>query len=318
MKEKLRVADPQPCWCGCDTWSVEFRVSKFGLLRCPRCGTFRIDPRPLKESAASSDFYSHYYEEAQHGEVKGAGSTGLRTSRFWKTVRQFQPLLRPGMDALDVGCGNGTLCNELKLHGWRHVIGIDVSRSRIALARQRYPGIQFFDTPVEETGLRDQTQDLIVMDNVIEHLPEPLDFVRALRSLVRPHGTLVITTPNMESGQFRLLGRRWTPELAPHAHIHLFTLAGLRRLLEVADFQVVAQGSFHTTIPTIRDLWRSLSKGPKEVLFWMTMQAAALFARLTGSGEQIFIVARPSAGGDGSPASAGAVSTPGAIHVQQR
>src|SRR6185295_6967154 len=103
------------------------------------------------------------------------------------------------------------------------VAGIEVSKTRVARARRVYPELMFFDQALPATAIKKRSVDLIVMEAVIEHLPRPLETLQELREFLTPAGRIVLTTPNMDSGEFRFLGKRWTPMLAPHAHIFLFS-----------------------------------------------------------------------------------------------
>jgi 2-polyprenyl-3-methyl-5-hydroxy-6-metoxy-1,4-benzoquinol methylase len=214
MKDDCVSVANMPCWCGSATHQECWRTARFGLLRCPSCSCYRIDPPPLADEGAGEAFYTKYYEQPRK---PARAPTKNRASRFWDVAAADPCLLEPGASALDLGCGEGQLCDELLRCGWRAVVGVDVSRTRIQRARQRYPTVQFYDVPLRHTDVAPETFDLVVMDNVLEHLPDPLECLRELRTYLTPRGRLVLITPNMESGNYRLLRRRWTPELAPHA-----------------------------------------------------------------------------------------------------
>jgi hypothetical protein len=97
----------------------------------------------------------------------------------------------------------------------------------------------------------------------------------------------------MESGNFHLLGRRWTPELAPHAHVFLFTQASLRLLLEMSGFETIVTGTFHLPGVKQSDFCRRLVGGELKWALWRAMQeAGAWYSRLIGSGPMLYAVAR--------------------------
>jgi len=62
--------------------------------------------------------------------------------------------------------------------------------------------------------------DVIVLWQVIEHLPDPWQVLTAAAERLAPNGVLVLDTPNPEAFQFRVLGRRWTHVDAPR-HVTL-------------------------------------------------------------------------------------------------
>ena len=279
------------CWCGRDDWRVCFRTSRFALLRCG-CEAYRIDPPPLTSDCESQAFYTAYYQDPI--EPAAAPVAGYRTYRFWQVARQVPAVGRVGERAADIGCGEGHLCADLRDAGWPVVTGIDVAYSRIQRARQLYPHIEFHDRPLRAAGLPEKSFDLMVMDNVIEHLLEPHVMVRDLHGYLKSDGRLVVITPNMESGYFRVLGRFWTPELAPHVHIYLFTGAVLCRLLARAGFAVEAAGSFHVRPHSWRGVFVDLRSGAWRRALWHAMQQAGdAYGRLIGAGPMLYAVARP-------------------------
>jgi SAM-dependent methyltransferase len=266
----------------------------------------------LTNERACEQFYDAYYRTGEH--------VGAEQSRLWRVAEQEPSLLRVGRTAVDIGCGDGHLCADLANRGWQTVVGIDVSRSRVVRARQRYPHLRLLDTPIATAQLAPASVDLLVLDNVIEHLPDPLSTVRELGSYIAPGGQFVIITPSMDSGHFRLLGRRWTPELAPHAHIYLFTPASLERLLFEAGLRSVSTGSFHQGGMRVTALAGRLARGDVKGTAWRIMQdAGGIYGRLIGAGPMLYSVATPLRSGapavSTADASAGSGSDPSAARI---
>jgi 2-polyprenyl-3-methyl-5-hydroxy-6-metoxy-1,4-benzoquinol methylase len=279
------------CWCLEGTWNVCFRRKTFGLLRCSGCGCYRIDPPAVAAPSGLGNFYTTYY----NGRSQAVTAVPVvRASRFWKVAGRVPALDEPGACALDIGCGEGSLCAELKAAGWHSVAGIDISRSRIARARELRPDIDFYDVPLERTGIAPGTIDLAIMDNVIEHVPDPQAQIERIRPFLHAGSRLVLITPNMESGHFRLLGSRWTPELAPHVHIFLFTKESLTEMARRAGFSIEACGAFHLDPYPVRELAGRVFKGDIKGAIWKAYQeTGSLYARCIGAGPMLFVVARP-------------------------
>lgn len=288
---------PLACWCDAERYVVQFRTSRFGLLRCAECGGFQINPPAIRTDQESRDFYTSYYaprDSQPPGDTShGPAAHQSRKSRFWRVAAQHPALAVAGGTVVDVGCGDGVLCGELLQVGWTRVLGIDVAQHRIEHARRMHPSASFHCGSIEECELGPRSVDLAIMDNVIEHLPAPRAFLESLHSFVKPDGRVVLITPNMESGNYRLLGRRWTPELAPHAHIFLFTRASLARLLERAGFAVDMSGTFAPPSPYAGESVRAAASGHLKVGIWSAVQAAGdLYARAIGQGGMVFASGR--------------------------
>ena len=286
-----------PCWCETPQWSRCWQTQSFGLIQCRSCGTYRIDPPPIATGDEAASFYTDYYRIAKNGgyPTAGSGSNGAsrqRGSRFWRVVAKLPELEAIKERAADIGCGEGQLCGELQSAGWPSVIGVDVSSARIARAKLRHPNIAFHDQPLERIGIAEGSLDLIVMDNVIEHLPEPAIMVSSLGRYLKPAGKLVVITPNMISGSYRLLGRRWTPELAPHAHVFLFAPASLAQLIRKTGLEVEAVGSFHLPFYPPRAYLARLFSGDVKGAVWRAGQeAGGFYGRLIGNGDMLYAVA---------------------------
>jgi SAM-dependent methyltransferase len=279
------------CWCGAHLEATAINAASFRVLHCAACGTFAIDPPPLTSDEESGDFYTSYYaSRASVGaavEMPGPG----RWSRYWRVVAQAPAVGAPDGLAIDFGSGDGRLCHELSEAGWQSVVGFDVSRARVARARRLYPTLRFFDRPIDESGLPVNKAGLCVMDNVIEHLTDPTRVLRQLKHYLGTHGRIVVITPNMESGHFRMLGRRWTPELAPHAHVFLFTTQSLTTALERSGFVVEQVGTFHDDPYPLKDWGRRLISGDIKGALWRAHQEmGALYGRLIGAGPMLFAI----------------------------
>jgi SAM-dependent methyltransferase len=134
----------------------------------------------------------------------------------------------PGRRVLDVGCRYGALTRAY-LEG-NHVVGIDVDQ--LALNDAARLGIETQWADAEE-GLpfEDESFDVVVAGELLEHVREPGALVGEARRVLRPGGTLVGSVPNgfRLKNRLRFLAGRW-PETDP-THLHLFSPDDLRALL---------------------------------------------------------------------------------------
>jgi SAM-dependent methyltransferase len=104
--------------------------------------------------------------------------------------------LAPGRSVLDAGCGEGYGASMLAEKAAR-VLAADRNEAiAIASSRYRHPRLAFRAIDLMELGSLGERFDLVLSFQVIEHLPDPAGFLRALRACTAPGGTLVVTTPN--------------------------------------------------------------------------------------------------------------------------
>ena len=104
-----------------------------------------------------------------------------------------------GRRVLDVGCGTGYGAHLLAQHA-EHVVAIDNSPDAIAYCRRNFsaPNLEFFvceasDVPGEAAF------DVAVSFQVIEHVPDPAEFLKRMRGATAPGGTILVTTPNVRT-----------------------------------------------------------------------------------------------------------------------
>jgi len=146
----------------------------------------------------------------------------------------FREWVGTGGRVLDVGCRYGAL-TRVYLEG-NEVVGVDVDRE--ALESAAALGIEpVWADAGEPLPLDDESFDVVVVGELLEHLPRPADLVGEARRVLRPGGRLVGSVPNafrLKARVHFLLGR--PPESDP-THLHLFSPAAVRRLL--ADFDQV-------------------------------------------------------------------------------
>ncbi len=288
--KKLNKPSGYSCWCGTDNYAIVFTVGTYSLYHCPNCGTFRNNPPPISDDSAAAAFYSEYYQD---GHAKPQMRETVRKSRFWKVFNRVpKSLWEQRRKVIDVGCGSGDLIAELGEMGWSDPIGCDISKSRISNAKKTYPEYTFFDCGISELIPENLNRDLVILDNVVEHIPDPKGFLAELGELLVKDGALVVITPNMRSGNFRLLGKQWTPELCPHTHIFLFTENSLAKLAEDAGYKVQYRGNFFVGHDWRKAYGSRLKSGDLKGLIWRMMQdLGSLYGRLISNGEMIYIVA---------------------------
>jgi 2-polyprenyl-3-methyl-5-hydroxy-6-metoxy-1,4-benzoquinol methylase len=150
---------------------------------------------------------------------------------------------------LDVGCGSGIFLKRMRDLGW-DVQGIDPDRHAVEQARERF-GLEVQAARFEEHRFPADFFDAVVASHVIEHVHDPVSFLRECRRILKPGGKLVILTPNYFGLQRRWLGRTWRGFDCPR-HLFLFSRRSLRRSCEMAGLQVV---TLRTTARGAKDFW---------------------------------------------------------------
>jgi ubiquinone/menaquinone biosynthesis C-methylase UbiE len=171
-----------------------------------------------------------YYEELWRGLPDE-----LEPPEFQLRRRFLVSQVRAGDRVLDLGCGDGVFTAELAGMGARPV-GADVADAALERARDRHPDLAFELVPLDGTlPFADNSFDVVWASEVIEHVGDTARWLSEVRRVLAPRGALLITTPS--HGRLRiLLGgmERFSPPLGDH--LHLYTSASLRQVLEEFGF----------------------------------------------------------------------------------
>lgn len=156
--------------------------------------------------------------------------------RFWDPRGEFRPLhlLNPirlgfvaehaslaGARALDVGCGGGLLSESLSRKGAR-VTGVDLAPGMIEVARL-HAAEEGLDIDYRVAAAEDlaadlsESADVITCMEMLEHVPHPQRMLATLASLVRPGGSVFVSTlnRNLKSFLLAIVGAEYVLKLLP-------------------------------------------------------------------------------------------------------
>jgi 2-polyprenyl-3-methyl-5-hydroxy-6-metoxy-1,4-benzoquinol methylase len=159
------------------------------VYRCSDCGLCFL-PRSVRGNA---DRDNHWYQELAQLPT-GAGVFYLdQMSAAYRAQAAELATLVSGRRLLDVGCGIGVFVAVARRCGW-DARGLDASEHAIEFAKKQY-GLDYYKSFAEiEAG----SLDVVRLSHVLEHIPNPREFLQALRPLLRDKGILAITVPNCE------------------------------------------------------------------------------------------------------------------------
>jgi SAM-dependent methyltransferase len=155
-------------------------------------------------------------------------------------LRDFVRSLGSSGRALDLGCGDGRLTAELAA---TELTAADVSPVALARAGRRLPGARLAELrPDAPLPFGDGEFDLVLCAETLEHVRDVQLLLSEARRVLRPGGTLALTTPahGRLSGLAVLAGgfeRHFDP-LSPH--LRFLTRRSLRTLLRELSFEVVS------------------------------------------------------------------------------
>jgi SAM-dependent methyltransferase len=168
-------------------------------------------------------------------------------------------LPKEALTILDVGCGNGYIAQKLADMGYT-VVGIDASEEGITIAKKAFPNVRFeaysaYDDLRPVVG----AVDVVVASEVIEHLFRPTLFLNNVAAVLRPGGSLILTTPyhGYLKNLALSLSNKWDKHFGVDqegGHIKFFSERTLAGMLVSCGFRNV---TFHN-VGRVRWLWKSM------------------------------------------------------------
>ncbi len=146
---------------------------------------------------------------------------------------------------IDIGCGGGLVAEPMSKQG-AIVTGIDPSDNNIKAAAlhadQQGLKIDYRACRAEDVAEKGETFDIVLVLEVVEHVPKVPDFVKLVSSLVAPGGLIILSTINRTTKSFALaiVGAefilRWLPK-GTHQWNRFVTPDELKSALQAADLK---------------------------------------------------------------------------------
>jgi 2-polyprenyl-3-methyl-5-hydroxy-6-metoxy-1,4-benzoquinol methylase len=207
------------------------------LRRCGQCGhrTLGADMDAVRLTELYTRFYprSSFDVEAWSPPVERSAFLtwwgGLKASAFRWVPRAVR--------VLDIGCGFGESLGYHRARGC-DAHGVEADRNILRVAERH--GLNVKVGLFDATSYHPATFDVVTLDQVIEHVTDPLAVLRGVHDVLKPGGTLVLSTPNADGWGARCFGDRWIHWHAPY-HLQFFSRASLVRLAAQAGFRLVQQ-----------------------------------------------------------------------------
>ena len=228
------------------------------FVQCTSCEHIYINPRPANHALMDcypSEYEPHTSEDSSAGQVEASSNAApprrsairslfgripfLKRFLFW--LGQQHATVIPELPSegprrlLEVGCADGRYLTEATKAGWQ-VDGIEPAEA--AAQKARDGGFDVAVTTLTESGIADSSRQAIVAWMVLEHVPNPAEFVAEAKRILCPSGFFCVSVPNGGGFERQLFGKYWLGYDAPR-HLQVFTAVRLKSLLEESGFESV-------------------------------------------------------------------------------
>lgn len=202
------------------------------------------------------DAPAEHYDAHWQPQLDPRRDVSSEVAHWKKYLGAYEPYRKTGR-LLEVASGQGRLLKAAVDLGWE-ATGNDVS-PKVAEHAQKLSGAPMLVAPIEQVQLADDHYDVVILNNIFEHLESPMAVLRQLVRALRPGGVIFLQTLNSQSICLRHMGPDWYYFHAGHLYVpsHLSMHQYFRRShLQVLSFSShgFRSGSTRKTAP--RTFWR--------------------------------------------------------------
>jgi len=219
----------------------------YQYMQCSHCAAVYQSPMPATSEIGNfyPDDYSVYKEipNLKHHSRTKLGVlrykynyTHLDVPWLYRLISRVVSFLRyrdairfiPHGRGLDIGCGNGKFIRDMNSLGWQFE-GVEFNSIAVDICNKA--GLKVFHGDLHAAAFKDNNFDIISARHVIEHIPDPMNFMREIARILKKGGRLVIKTPNSIALGRQWFGMHWFDNDVPR-HLILFSPVNLKMIAE--------------------------------------------------------------------------------------
>jgi 2-polyprenyl-3-methyl-5-hydroxy-6-metoxy-1,4-benzoquinol methylase len=210
------------------------------IIRCTKCGVRRRMPGIADEY--EEDYHAPYADQGQAIHPHQLSHfADLMTAR----LRQFDA---KDVRFLDVGCSTG---RALRLAATLGFIPTGLDFSKWAADHCSQLGFETRQGSLLGQWEKEGVFDVIHCSHTIEHVPDPVAYVREMSRLIKAGGQVMMAMPNYASLPRLMLGAKWGTWCLD-SHLWQFTAAQMCRILRAEGFQIFSVRTLHGYTPDSR------------------------------------------------------------------
>ena len=200
------------------------------IIKCRKCKHVQIYPIPSIDE--DKEFYD---KDMQNKNINFYGSIeDHRRISVVDTTRRsiFVNKLTPKNGRiLEIGSGHGFFVGAMHKKKY-NITGIEISIEKRTMAK-KVTKAKILDIDLNHDVLDIGKFDTIVMFHVLEHIADPISFLKKIRSLLKPGGKIIIEVPNCDDFQLEL-NRSYRDFYWQRAHLQYFSPKTLKKILSLS------------------------------------------------------------------------------------
>ena len=216
--------------------SLLYKYDAFCFNKCQMCGLVLQNPQPVFK-----DISNRYDKEYFDYEIKNEEA-------FFSLM--FMALSDIGFDSLDfsglpkkildIGCATGKFLYEFKNKGW-DVAGIEICKEAAEYGNN-HRNVSIYNCTLEKAAFPEKSFSVIHASHLIEHLNDPVSFLKEVYRILHDKGFFIIVTPNIDSFQNFIFKSGWRSAIPDH--LFLYSLKTLEKICSNNGFTIIKNGTW--------------------------------------------------------------------------
>jgi len=228
---------------------------KHKILKCKKCGHVQLYPVPTP-----SEDKKFYDRDMQNKNINFYGSIeDHRRKDIHDTIRRVNLVVKfipKNGKILEIGSGHGFFVEMMHKKKY-DITGIEISIEKRIMSR-KVTKVKILDVDINTQSLDIGNFDTIVMFHVLEHIRDPISFLKKEKKLLKPTGKLIVEVPNCNDFQLEL-NKSYKDFYWQRAHLHYFTPKNLKGVFSHAGFNAKILGVQRYSIENMFS-WRLTNK----------------------------------------------------------
>ncbi|HAO79534.1 MAG TPA: hypothetical protein DCQ92_11275, partial [Verrucomicrobia subdivision 3 bacterium] len=184
-----------------------FSISDYRVVRCDDCGLMFLNPQPSDDELTRIYDANYFLGSDTETGRQAVSEIKQATARLYLAETRRYSGLQYGR-LLEIGCGDGDFLVAAEDEGWL-VTGVEYSPTACEKVRRRLKNGQVHSGELAQAQFPAEQYDLCVLSDVIEHIRDPLVFLREIHRVLKPGGTLFVATPSIDSWSARFMKQKW-------------------------------------------------------------------------------------------------------------
>jgi len=251
--------------CNSDSFEAYLRLKdkRVDIVKCKVCDTFRSMPYPKIDYTDKEMYCEHY--------IKNEPVFRMFADNVVNIIARHKKRGR----LLDIGCSVGFMLESASKIGF-DTEGLELNKKAVDIALSKKLNVKMIG--IEKAGYADKSFDVVILNHILEHIFDPLEFIQKVSRVVKDDGLLIIGVPNHDSFVAHVMKGQWYGWGIPE-HIWHFDRASLEYILSKSGLR-------------IKELVRnSQHYAPSKSFRKNLIKSIAWFGDMIGRGDQLILAA---------------------------